>query len=169
MNKKFEIFMVLVAMLAGCRANQEPLADSLTEVEKEITQDVHRLTVSKPNSVVAFEYNSGHLPFDLPAIAPSSVRNNTTTCWQPPSRGREPLEQFAIEQLSLKGIMTKGNARVALIQTPEYRVMKVGKGQYLGRNKGRVAEITAQKVIIDEHWSDGQGCWSKRVVHMVLQ
>ncbi len=169
MNKKLGVLLVLGAVLAGCRANQEPLADYFSQIEQEVRQEIHTLAVSEPNAVVTFAYDPGHLPFDLPAMAPTSMVNDKVTCWQPPIRQQQPLEKFAIEQLSLKGIMTKGSARVALIQTPKYGVMKVSKGQYLGRNLGKIAEITEQQVTIEEQWPDGKGCWSKRVVRMALQ
>ncbi|MCJ2378788.1 pilus assembly protein PilP [Vibrio sp. ZSDZ34] len=169
MNKYRGVFVLLAAMLAGCRAHQEPLADYFAEVENEVRQEAYSLAIAESNSVVTFAYEPGHLPFNLPAMVPTSVVNNQVNCWQPPTRASQPLEEFAIEQLSLKGIMTKGNARVALIQTPQYGVLKASKGQYLGRNLGKVAAITTQQVVIHEQWPDGEGCWSKRVVYMALQ
>ena len=68
-----------------------------------------------------------------------------------------PLELFGIEQLRLVGITMGQGKQVAMIEDPTGKFYPVGKGTLIGFNKGRVARILANKVIVEEKEENAMG------------
>ena len=84
-------------------------------------------------------------------------------CEQPDrERPMEELEQFALDNLFMRGtIMTEGKLR-ALIQTADGEVVRVVPGMHMGLNFGKVIRVAPDSVEVEEFISDGKGCWDKR-------
>jgi type IV pilus assembly protein PilP len=89
------------------------------------------------------------------------------------NRPREQLENFPLESLSFVGLVSKikSNTQRALIQVDGV-VYQVGKGNYLGQNFGRIAEITDSEIVIVETVQDPSGQssdWIERQMTLQLQ
>lgn len=67
------------------------------------------------------------------------------------------LESYDISEFVLLAIAEKGEKYFALLATPDNRSFTVRKGTIIGFNKGRVEEITSNKVIIVEYSKDYSG------------
>lgn len=67
------------------------------------------------------------------------------------------LEGYDISQFVVAAIVKKGRRYFALFVTPDNRSFTVTKGTVLGLNKGRVEEITNDKVILREYIKDYKG------------
>lgn len=67
------------------------------------------------------------------------------------------LESYDISEFRLLAIVEKGKKYFALLATPDNRSFTVSKGTSLGFNKGRVEEITRNKVLIIEYSKDYKG------------
>ena len=66
------------------------------------------------------------------------------------SRNKEPLENFKIEQLSLKGVIRDRNQSIALIIDPNDVIYNVKVGNYIGKNNGFVYEINSDFIKVVE-------------------
>lgn len=62
---------------------------------------------------------------------------------------REPLEQYSLNSLVLVGLL-KGKRRAGLVRDPSGAVHRVEQGDYLGRNGGRIREISERGVELIE-------------------
>lgn len=60
------------------------------------------------------------------------------------------LEKFSIDELKLAGIVTGNGKSVAMIEDTQGKCYPVSKGTLIGPQKGRVKEILADKIIIEE-------------------
>lgn len=60
------------------------------------------------------------------------------------------LEKFSIDELKLAGIVTGNGQSVAMIEDTQGKCYPVSKGTLIGPQKGRVKEILADKIIIEE-------------------
>lgn len=69
----------------------------------------------------------------------------------------QPLESFDLGALRLVAIMKMGTSRAAMVQDPEGKGYVVRAGSYIGRDNGRVVNISARSVEImeDEFTADG--------------
>ncbi|CAE6917509.1 pilus assembly protein PilP [Vibrio alginolyticus] len=170
--KNRSLLVVWVAtLLVGCQANDESLTDFIRGVENQARRDVEKLKPADEYVAVAYDPKILRAPFELPreaTIATQPIARKD--CWQPPSRARSgKLEKFPLNQLRLKGVMGIGNTVSGLVQAPNGTVYKVAPGQYLGRNNGKVTQVTHSYLLINETLPDGLGCWQKRKVKLALR
>ncbi|MDR9468843.1 pilus assembly protein PilP [Marinospirillum sp.] len=79
-----------------------------------------------------------------------------------PSRNQTSLERWSLSELSLRGIMRKGQQTRALILTPEGKLAAVGVGDYLGQDHGRITDISSNHIKLVELIPDNLGGWQER-------
>jgi type IV pilus assembly protein PilP len=79
------------------------------------------------------------------------------------SRPKQYLEGFSLDALAMVGTITKpGNPLEALIEDPTGSVTRVRVGSYMGRNFGRVVEVSSDQIALVEIVPDGQDGWVER-------
>lgn len=67
------------------------------------------------------------------------------------------IESYDISEFALLAIAKKSEKYYALLVTPDNRSFTVGKGAIIGLNKGRVEEITSNKIVLVEYAKDFRG------------
>ncbi len=72
-------------------------------------------------------------------------------------RAPTPLQRFDIEELLLVGIVWGIDHPRALIADPEKTSHVVERGTYIGKNWGKVSEITSRAVVITEEYQTIEG------------
>jgi type IV pilus assembly protein PilP len=84
-------------------------------------------------------------------------------------RKKQPLERFALSDLSMKGTLGEGKMMWALIMASDATLYRVASGHYVGLYNGRVSAVNQQQINVIELIPDGSGCWVERetVVTMV--
>lgn len=78
-----------------------------------------------------------------------------------PSRVKQYLEGFNIEQFEMVGTISNVSGSFALLRGAG-GVHRLKVGDYLGRNDGRIVAISATQVDVVEIVPDGQGAWLER-------
>lgn len=79
------------------------------------------------------------------------------------TRPKEYLERFTLDSLAMVGTITKpGAALEALVEDPTGAVNRIKVGNYMGKNFGRVIEVTEASVSVIEIVPDGQEGWVER-------
>ena len=79
------------------------------------------------------------------------------------TRPKEYLERFTLDSLTMVGTITKPGAPLeALLRDPTGAVNRVKTGNYMGKNFGRVVEVTDSSVSVIEIVPDGQDGWVER-------
>ncbi len=88
-----------------------------------------------------------------------------------PTRRREPLESFSLQELRMVAMMTLEDRTWAAVVGPDGTVHRLQVGNYIGRNHGQVQRITETSVEMVEIVPDGKGGWQERdnVLAMVLE
>ena len=80
------------------------------------------------------------------------------------------MEQFTFDSLSMVGTLEKAENDWTLIQDPEGGVHRVQQGEFLGRNHGKIVEMTDTYVAVVEIVSDGSDDgWVERPRTIKLQ
>lgn len=85
-----------------------------------------------------------------------------------PTRRKEPLEQFPLDALRMVGTLSDTEASWALIRAPGGTVHRVGRGNYLGQNYGKITAVEDAKVDILELVPDGKGGWMQRKTDLAI-
>lgn len=106
----------------------------------------------------AFAYSATRLrsPFDRPIEVREITQLQAISAIKPDeTRAKEFLEQYTFDSLSMVGTLDRGPASWALIQDPEGGIHRVQLGNFLGRNHGRIIELTDTYLAVVEIVSDG--------------
>jgi type IV pilus assembly protein PilP len=120
-----------------------------------------------------FDYSAGTLrsPFDEPR--PEAIQEKIqqmSGCLSPdPRRRKQPLEKFALSDLSMRGTLGELGITWALVEASDATLHRVAVGNYLGLYNGRITGVNQDNVKVIELIPDGAGCWVERetVVAMV--
>jgi len=114
----------------------------------------------------AFAYSATALrsPFDRPIEVRELSQLQAISAVKPdPTRAKEFLEQFTFDSLSMVGTLERGGQQWTLIRDPEGGIHRVTLGNFLGRNHGKVVEMTDTYVAVVEIVSDGtEDGWVER-------
>lgn len=78
------------------------------------------------------------------------------------------LASYDISDFTLAAIAQKGGRYLALLTTPDNRSFTVNKGTSIGLHKGKVQEITKDKIIIIEYSGDYRGELKPRKIILEL-
>jgi len=114
----------------------------------------------------SFAYSAAALrsPFSPPMDVELIEATGQKSAVQPDlERPKEALEEFGIDSLSMVGTLNKpGNVLFALVQDTNGGLHRIAVGNYMGRNHGKVFNVTPQKIDVIEIVSDGQDGWIER-------
>ena len=80
-----------------------------------------------------------------------------------------PLEKVDLSQLKLVGIILSASGNRALVEEATGKGFVIGKGTYIGLNRGKVARILSDRVIIEEAIQYGKSEASIRTRELKLQ
>ncbi len=83
-------------------------------------------------------------------------------------RKKQYLEQFPLDSLKFVGEITIDATSYALIQDPQGIVHRVGAGNYLGQNDGRITAILSDELKLTEIVPNGTGGYQRRSTSLVL-
>ncbi|MGR5220901.1 pilus assembly protein PilP [Vibrio parahaemolyticus] len=161
--------LLCLLLLVGCKANRESLPDFVAETVRDTQKEVQSMAPSPEYNAISFQ-DAMVTPFDLPMVSAATQPSQTPrACWQPKMRNKQSLEQYRLNELTLKGLMSRGEGLTGLIELPDKRIVAVRAGQYLGENNGQIKRVTKQALVIHETLSDGLGCWYKRQTKLSLK
>lgn len=165
--------LVLLPLITGCGSGEhEDIKQWMAESSQDLKGKVPPLPELKPFPVVSYDASNKLDPFTSSRIEPERKQGSGVN--QPDfNRPREQLENFPLETISYIGLVSKSKtkAKHALVQVDDV-VYQVAKGNYLGQNYGRIAEITDSEIIIKEIVQDPSGLstdWVERQMALQLQ
>ncbi|SIO18139.1 pilus assembly protein PilP [Salinivibrio sp. ES.052] len=158
---------VLLFILSGCQGEDSDIRHFMQQVRGQAAVTATRIPPPPKYHSVAFVHDHRD-PFALPA-ASGQQRVSPGDCWQPSFYWREtPLSTLSLEQLAMKGSLTKGGQKHALIALPNGVVTQVAQGDRLGQHHGRVMAVNHDHVAIKQVLPDGLGCWQQRTVTLSI-
>ena len=166
-SRKFAALTLITAFLAGCGGGIGDLQDFVQETRAQPPGRIEPIPEFQPYQ--NFEYASQDLrdPFRLvdfrrPDELPTEIVEGDGL--RPDlDRPREPLEDFPLDTLRLKGTIDDVNGtKWGLIFAPDNTIHRVIEGNYLGQNHGRIITLTDQVIELTEIVPDGLGNYIER-------
>tara|TARA_R100001143_G_scaffold62286_1_gene65189 strand:+ start:1280 stop:1813 length:534 start_codon:yes stop_codon:yes gene_type:complete len=166
------LLLPVLLLLAACTGNNE----ELLAVQNYVNQTVNRPPgrIEPPPEMISYEaftYSAANLrsPFEIPIdVSLASVNQQNSNIQPDLNRPREALEGFAIGNLQMRGIMSRGNTIWALVSDANNNLHYVSEGSYMGRNHGRVVSISEQQIDLIEIVPSGAGGWIERPQSVTL-
>jgi type IV pilus assembly protein PilP len=84
------------------------------------------------------------------------------------NRRKEPLEAYPLDAMTMVGVLQRQTQKIALIKIDKL-LYQVSMGSHLGRDFGKVVDITEAFVKLREIVQDGAGEWIERSTVLELQ
>ncbi len=165
---KFFLLGMLTTLLAGCGEGLGDLQQFVQQIRAKPPGRIEPIPEFQPYQ--NFEYTSHDLrdPFKLvdfrrPEENPEEINQLATGLRPDIDRVKEPLEDFPLDTLRLKGtIDDKDGVKWGLIFAPDNTVHRVLEGNYMGQNHGRIISVTDQIIELTEIVPDGLGNYIER-------
>lgn len=116
-----------------------------------------------------FVYQAFEIPD--PFSASKNKQDNTVQNALKPDlkRQKEPLENYALENLSMVGTLQRGQHIYALVKTPDNSVHRVKNGNYLGHNFGLITAISEEDITLKEMIQESGNAWVEQAGTLRLQ
>lgn len=161
--------LCIALSLSGCEDRTQIVTQRLNEIDRQPPKQPDPPPALPP--VVTFNYAAQRLrsPFMPPSLAQELLVQAGKRIRPDLARPAQYLEQFALEELSMKG--TIRNARgplYALVQDPTGGIMRVAIGTYMGKNYGRVVGIAPGQISLIEIVPDGRDGYVERPRSLVM-
>jgi len=165
---KFALLGTLLALLSGCGEGLGDLRQFVQQIRAKPPGRIEPIPEFQPYQ--NFEYTSHDLrdPFKLvdfrrPELNEEELNKLTAGLRPNIDRVKEPLEDFPLDTLRLKGtIDDKEGIKWGLIFAPDNTIHRVIEGNYLGQNHGRIISVSDQTIELTEIVPDGLGNYIER-------
>lgn len=154
----------VAVLLTACSGSEYPDLDSYM-AEVKARPAGHIQPIPTFTAYKAFTYGAAGLrsPFQPPVEVREITRLQKLTNVRPDlNRTKEYLEQFNIDSLSMVGTVQMSGTLWGLLQDAEGSVHRVRMGNYVGKNHGRIVELTESYVALIEIVSNGPDEWVER-------
>lgn len=162
----FKLFSVLslVALLSACTGNSnQDLRDYIADVKKRPKGTIEPIPTFRPYEAFSYSAVTLRSPFEPPVPEAVKVYVEAGENVKPDfNREKELLEGFNMASLTMVGSLELSGALWALVDDGEGGVHPVTKGNYLGKNHGRIIATTANSIEILEIVSNGRDGWVER-------
>ncbi len=145
------IFVVSITGIADCRKSAVPKAAATKTATPESVvsqpqQPGSAITQSTAvTETTAYYYNPAGKPDPFEPFDISKVK---------PTTAITPLQQFSLDQLTVRGIIWGVSNAKAIIEDPTGKTYIVGTGTKIGKNNGIIIRIMNEKVIVLEQYTD---------------
>lgn len=86
-----------------------------------------------------------------------------------PQRILTPLEKMELSQIKLVAVVIMGDRKIAMVEEATGKGYEVGIGTYMGKNNGRVIDITFDTLVVKEITTDYKGNQTERLQEIKIQ
>ena len=156
---------VLVAvMLSACSESMDDLDKYITSVKARPADPITPIPPVKTYTPYTYEGETGRDPFQQSISEDSDDERSSAGTGPRPDFGRskEYLERYELDTLSMVGTFSNDESYWGLIRDPEGVIHRVPVGNYIGKNHGKVVDLTDTEIYLSELISDGANGWLVR-------
>jgi len=157
--------VMMSLLLSACSRleNTQDLQIYVDDVKSRPGAEVEPVPVFTPYEAFIYGAASFRSPFERPLIALLADGSVPSEDVEPDlDRLKEALEEHAFSELAMVGSMGQDGEYYALISDGVGAIHRVGVGNYLGRNFGRITGISTGQVNLIEIVPSGSGGWIER-------
>jgi type IV pilus assembly protein PilP len=165
------IIVLAAVCLYGCspKPDLRDLRNFTTDAFRDRKPEIEPLPKIEPYE--SFIYSSETLtnPFSPDNLREKKpiVKEDENTVFQP-ERRREVLEQFPLDAILMRGTLFQDNRAWALVGSPDGGTHRVTVGNHMGRQNGKIIEITETDILLREVIKGPSGNWQERKATLSL-
>lgn len=151
-------------LIAACGSSSFPDLDKyMADVKARPAGHIEPIPAFTAYKTFIYSAAGSRNPFQQPVEVKDITRLQRLVKVKPDtSRPKEFLEQFSIDSLNMVGTLQMDGTLWALIQDAQGSVHRVKIGNYMGKNYGRIVELTENDVSVVEVVSNGPEEWVER-------
>ena len=171
LDSRTGMILAIALMLAACGGSAFPDLDKYM-ADVKARPAGHIQPIPAFTAYKAFAYSAAGLrnPFQPPVEVKEITRLQRLVRVKPDfNRPKEYLEQFSIDSLTMVGTVQMEGTLWGLIQDGEGSVHRVKVGNYMGKNHGRIVELTENYVSVIEIVANGPDEWVERPHRLPLK
>lgn len=161
----------LVALIAGCSQGMNDLRQYAERIKQRPGGRIEPIPQIKPYESYSYQVEEERSPFekDVDMAEEQEKQEGAGDGITPDfNRNKEFLERFSLDGLTMKGTLTIGGEKYALIQDPDGKVHRVTTGDHMGQNYGEILRIAPNEITLNEIVPDGMGGWRERQTTLSL-
>jgi type IV pilus assembly protein PilP len=159
---EFSFTAILFCALTACGSNRDDLDAYLEETRAQPGGKLDPLPSFTPPEPFVYAASGLRSPFQRP-LRPEEEKLKVIAEAPDPTRPKEVLENFSIDQVSMVGTMQGQDTKLwAVVADGAGGVYRVAEGNYLGRNFGKIKQVYVDKIDVVEVVPDGRGGWLER-------
>lgn len=169
---RYLILLLTAGLLAGCSQGDylSDLRVYVDEIDSRPKAKIEAAPVFLPYEFFTYSAVSMRAPFEIPVeVVQAGIDRPRSNVVPDPDRLKEILEDYRFESLTMVGTIAREDDELwALIKDSDNDVHRIHIGNYLGKNNGKVFNITSTQLDVMEIVPDGQGGWLERPRSMML-
>lgn len=166
MRRILPLLMASALLLTGCGDGNDDLREFVKNSGKDMKGKVEPLPEVTPYTPYPYEAFDIPDPFKPRKLKPEAGGGGLQPDF---NRPRELLENFALENLKLVGVLQQKKTFFGVVKTPDNNLYRVKVGNYIGQNYGKIVAISDTEVRLKETVEDAAGMWTERENSLVLQ
>lgn len=159
--------ILISVVITGCGRDMSDLDSYIDQVKSRRSGEIEPLPQMKPYERFAYDAASRRSPFQ-PDERIRPRNNNSNGVTPDVNRPREPLEDYPLDGLRMMGTLAMNGSRWALVRDSDGIIHRVTEGNHMGRNFGRIMEISADQIELLETIPNGLGGWMERKASIAL-
>lgn len=166
--------LIMALSLTGCaEQSMSDLEAYVKQIMARPGKDPEQLPEIAPYVIYAYSSSEGVDPFQpffvAPPEPPEKQPNASDGGIQPDSnRNVEELEAHPLDALRMMGTLESDGVIWAIVRAPDSVIHRVKIGNFIGKNHGKIVEISEEVVALNEIIPDGQGGWVEREASLAL-
>jgi len=159
--------LLVVLTLGGCSGGggNQDLVRYMQEVRQRPAKPIDPIPAFEEYRSFTYSAAAGRSPFDLPVelvLSEIGLVGSRTDVKPDLARPKDPLEYFSISAITMVGTVNKADEMWALVNDGTGNIHRVRKGNYMGRNHGRIINIDNTQISLVEIVPDGVSGWIER-------
>jgi len=162
--------IIVLSGLSGCSSDFDVMKARMDAIRAKPRCRVEAPPEFTPMPTFTYAAHQLRSPFVPPSTLEEFLAKSTGKPVAPDfSRPQEYLEKFALEALRMRGTLTKaGSPFYGLVEDSDGGVQRVKVGNYVGKNHGKIVEITPSQINLVEVVPDGRDGWVERPRTLVM-
>ncbi len=162
--KKLALITLITVLVSGCYDDTADLSAYLQEVKATTTSQIDPMPEVHPFNHYDYSASDLRSPFSLPKpeVIQQKIQQMSGCLSPDPRRRKQPLEKFALGDITMRGTMGDDGMLWALVEASDFTLHRVAIGSYMGLFNGHITEVNAKSVKLIELTPDGAGCWMER-------
>ncbi|GJL75187.1 pilus assembly protein PilP [Nitrosomonas sp.] len=168
MKIRYWTILVTTILLTACEnSDHSDLESFISNAGNGLRGQVDPLPEVK--SYEFFSYDAFEIPSPFAPRKNEQVQSSSNGIKPDLVRRKEFLESFPLESLEMVGSLEQNEIIYAVVKTPEGSLLRVGIGNYLGQDFGKIKQILESQIELRELVQDGVNEWTERVSTLMLK